>query len=83
MVKRPVFEKYRAIIIFGPPGVGKGTQAKFLAEDKNYFHLSTGEMFRSLKTDPRMKGSLIERKITDLIDRGCFVSDDLTIDLLF
>ena len=83
MVKNKGPKKYPAILIFGPPGVGKGTQAKLLADgDKKYFHFSTGDMFRNLKQGA-LAGSPIERKITELISGGNFVPDDLTIDLLY
>jgi adenylate kinase len=77
-------QKYKAILIFGPPGSGKGTQAKILAEkDKRYFHFSTGDMFRSLKNDPTMKSSEIGKKVTELISGGNFVPDNLTIELFY
>lgn len=76
-------QKYDAILIFGAPGCGKGTQAKLLAEDKQYFHFSTGDMFRSLKNDPQMKDSEIGRKVTELIAGGNFVPDNLTIELFY
>ncbi len=75
--------KYKAILIFGPPGCGKGTQAKLLADDSRYFHFSTGDMFRSLKNDPVMKDSQIGKKVTELISGGNFVPDNLTIELLY
>jgi adenylate kinase len=75
--------KYKAILIFGPPGSGKGTQAKLITEDKKYFHFSTGDMFRSLKTDPEMKDSTIGKKVAELISGGNFVPDDLTIELFY
>lgn len=76
-------ERYRAILIFGPPGVGKGTQAKLLGNDKRYLHFSTGEMFRALKDNPRMKDSDLAIKINNLISGGNFVPDDLTIELFY
>jgi adenylate kinase len=81
--KENKFEKYKAILIFGPPGVGKGTQAKLLAESNEvFFHFSTGEMFRDLKKGS-LAGSQIEKKVSTLIDNGNFVPDDLTVDLLY
>jgi adenylate kinase len=77
------FEKYKAILIFGPPGVGKGTQAKLLGQDKRYLHFSTGEMFRALKDNPRMKNTDLAKKVQDLISGGNFVPDDLTIELFY
>jgi adenylate kinase len=75
--------RYRAILIFGPPGSGKGTQAKLLAKDSRYFHFSTGDMFRSLKSNPEMKDSEIGKKISALISGGNFVPDDLTVELFY
>jgi len=76
--------KYSAILIFGPPGIGKGTQAKLLAENnKKYFHFSTGEMFRALKENPEMSESKIGKKVAELIEDGNFVPDDPTIELFF
>lgn len=66
------------IIIFGPPGVGKGTQAKLLASKLNLFHLSTGDMLReAVKT-----GTEIGKKVKSILDSGQLVSDDIMISLI-
>ncbi len=70
-------QKYDAIILFGPPGVGKGTQGKILDERGGYFHFSSGEMFRSLDSSTGLG-----RKVKTLIDRGNYVPDKETIDLV-
>ena len=60
------------IILFGPPGAGKGTQAQFIVKKHNYFQLSTGNLLREevkLKTP-------IGTEIEKLISNGKFVSDD-------
>lgn len=75
--------KYKAIIIFGPPGIGKGTQAKLLGKISNFLHFSTGEMFRALKNDPNMKDTEIAKKVAETINAGHLVSDSLTIELFF
>jgi adenylate kinase len=65
------------IILFGPPGAGKGTQAQFIVKKHNYFQLSTGNLLRNevkLKTP-------IGTDIEKLISNGKFVSDD-TVNLL-
>jgi adenylate kinase len=76
-------DEYKAILVFGPPGIGKGTQAKLLAENPKYFHFSTGEMFRALKKNPEMRDSEIGKKVAELIEGGNFVPDDLTIQLFY
>ena len=66
------------IILFGPPGAGKGTQAQFIVKKHNYFQLSTGNLLREevkLKTD---LGSEVEK----LISNGKFVSDETVNTLL-
>jgi len=67
--------------MFGPPGIGKGTQAKLLGNLNKFFHFSTGDMFRGMKTDPNMKESEIAKKVASLIDSGHFVPDELTVEL--
>ena len=66
------------IILFGPPGAGKGTQAQFIVNKHNYFQLSTGDL---LRTEVKKKTSLgIE--IEKLITSGRFVSDEVVNKLL-
>ena len=66
------------IILFGPPGAGKGTQAQFIVNKHNYFQLSTGDL---LRTEVKKKTSLgIE--IEKLISSGKFVSDEVVNELL-
>ena len=65
------------IILFGPPGAGKGTQAQFIVKKHNYFQLSTGNLLREevkLKTP-------IGAEIDKLISNGKFVSD-VTVNVL-
>jgi adenylate kinase len=71
-------QKYKAILIFGPPGAGKGTQAKLISDNKKYFHFSTGDMFRSMDRE-----SETGKKIHELISGGNFVPDELTVKLFF
>jgi adenylate kinase len=74
---------YKAILIFGPPGIGKGTQAKLLGKLNCFFHFSTGEMFRAVKNDPAMRNSEIGKEIISTMDQGKLISDKLTTDLFF
>ena len=66
------------IILFGPPGAGKGTQAQFIVKKHNYFQLSTGNLLRD---EVKFKTSL-GSKIEELISNGKFVSDETVNTLL-
>ena len=66
------------LILFGPPGAGKGTQAKYLVKKLNNFQISTGEMLRN----EIQKNSSIGRKIIDDMNHGKFVSDDIVNSLI-
>ena len=63
------------IILFGPPGAGKGTQAQFIVKKHNYFQLSTGNLLRE---EVKLKTSLGE-EIETLISNGKFASDEIVI----
>ena len=66
------------LIIFGPPGAGKGTQSNFIAKKYNLFQLSTGEILREQikkKTD-------LGTKISPVINSGSFVSDEIVSELI-
>jgi adenylate kinase len=65
------------IILFGPPGAGKGTQAQFIVKKHNYFHLSTGNLLRE---EVKLKTPL-GTEIETLISNGKFASDE-TVNLL-
>ena len=66
------------IILFGPPGAGKGTQAKFLVKKTNGYQVSTGEMLRH----EIQKNSVIGKMITHDMDQGKFVSDEIVNQLI-
>ncbi len=66
------------IVIFGPPGAGKGTQAKFLVKKFNSYQVSTGEMLR----DEIEKDTEIGKKIITNMNDGKFVDDEIVNKLL-
>jgi adenylate kinase len=66
--------RYRVVLLFGAPGVGKGTQGQRLRQLPHFAHLSTGEMFRSL--DPK---SPLGQEVRGFTERGELVPDELTI----
>ena len=66
------------IIIFGPPGAGKGTQAKNLVKKLNSFQVSTGDMLR----EEIKKDSEIGKKIINNMNNGKFVEDEIVNKLL-
>ena len=66
------------IILLGPPGAGKGTQAKRLVDARGMVQLSTGDMLREAKTS----GTEMGRKVAAVMDRGDLVTDDIVIGLI-
>ena len=66
------------LILFGPPGAGKGTQAQYLAQKYNYYQLSTGDLLRS---EIQNKTS-IGNQISEIIGRGEMVTDDIVDTLI-
>jgi adenylate kinase len=66
------------IILLGPPGAGKGTQAKRLQDARNMVQLSTGDMLREARTS----GTDMGRKVARVLDEGGLVTDDIVIGLI-
>ena len=66
------------IILFGPPGAGKGTQSKYLVQKLNAFQISTGDLLR----DEIKKNSDIGKAIIDDMNDGKFVSDEIVNKLI-
>ena len=66
------------LILFGPPGSGKGTQAKNLEKKLNNFQISTGEMLR----DEIKKDTEIGKKIINNMNEGKFVNDEIVNKLM-
>lgn len=69
-------DRYRSILLFGAPGVGKGTQGKILGTIPGFYHMSTGEMFRSLDDTSKL-GHIFH----EFSSRGELVPDEVTINL--
>ncbi|HEY9601452.1 MAG TPA: adenylate kinase [Allocoleopsis sp.] len=66
------------LIFLGPPGAGKGTQAKLLSEQLNIPHISTGDILRSAVAQATPLG----QKAKEYMDRGELVPDELLLDLI-
>jgi len=66
------------IILMGPPGAGKGTQARYLVENRGMVQLSTGDMLREAKDS----GSEMGKVVADVMARGALVTDEIVIGLI-
>jgi adenylate kinase len=66
------------LILFGPPGSGKGTQAAKLIEKYNLLHISTGDLFRAEISN----GTALGLEAKSYIDKGALVPDSVTVNML-
>ncbi|WP_299943261.1 adenylate kinase [uncultured Ruegeria sp.] len=66
------------IILLGPPGAGKGTQARHLVETRGMIQLSTGDMLREARTS----GTEMGKKVAAIMDAGKLVTDEIVIGLI-
>ena len=66
------------IILLGPPGAGKGTQAGFLVEERGMVQLSTGDMLRAAKDSGTEMGKIV----ADVMASGALVTDEIVIGLI-
>ncbi len=66
------------IILLGPPGAGKGTQARILVDERQMVQLSTGDMLREARTSGTEMGKIV----ADVMDRGDLVTDEIVIGLI-
>lgn len=69
-------DPFRSILIFGPPGSGKGTLGKFLSSAGNHYHLSSGAIFRGLSPDSAA-GKIFHKYAVE----GKLVPDEVTIEI--
>ncbi|KRW96396.1 adenylate kinase [Paracoccus sp. MKU1] len=66
------------IILLGPPGAGKGTQARRLIDERGLVQLSTGDMLR----EARNSGTEMGKRVAEVMDRGELVTDEIVIGLI-
>ncbi|NRB01021.1 MAG: adenylate kinase [Rhodobacteraceae bacterium] len=66
------------IILLGPPGAGKGTQAQKLVDERGMIQLSTGDMLRAARTS----GTDMGKRVAEVMDRGDLVTDEIVIGLI-
>lgn len=66
------------IVLLGPPGSGKGTQASFLKEKFNFFHISTGDLIR----EEIQNNTALGKKLQEFFSKGLLVPDALVIEIL-
>ncbi len=80
MAEEPIISKYqepfRCILLFGPPGSGKGTIGKFLSSAGNHFHLSSGDIFRGLSPESPA-GQLYHTYAS----KGLLIPDEITLEI--
>jgi adenylate kinase len=72
----PARERYKTVLLFGPPGAGKGTQGKILGKIPGFYHLACGDVFRSIDIN-----SPLGKAFYEYSSRGELVPDDLTIEM--
>ncbi len=65
-------------ILFGPPGAGKGTQAKLLVDKYNFLHISTGDLLRAEINS----GSELGKNAKTLIEKGDLVPDEIVVEMI-
>ena len=68
----------KRVVLLGPPGAGKGTQATRIAEKYNILHISTGDIFRANVKE----GTPLGKKAKEYMDQGLLVPDELVCDLV-
>jgi len=69
-------DRFKAVLLFGAPGAGKGTQGRILGAIPGFFHLSCGDVFRTIDIH-----SDVGRVVYEYSSRGALVPDDVTLEL--
>lgn len=69
-------QRYQTILLFGAPGAGKGTQGKIIGQIPGFYHLSCGDVFRTMDT-----GSKIGKIFMEYSSRGELVPDEVTVQM--
>src|SRR5262245_46307142 len=68
--------RYPCVLLFGAPGVGKGTQGKLLGQVPGFVHMASGDIFRSLD-----RSSELGRKFQEYSSKGLLVPDEVTVSV--
>jgi adenylate kinase len=78
MVKKSQSRVEKGIVIFGPPGVGKGAQANIITRKSGLVHLSTGDLIR----EEIRAGTELGRRVKEAVDRGQFADDETVLKVV-
>lgn len=70
--------RFHHIVLFGPPGAGKGAQAEILSHEFHFIHLSTGDVIR----DEIKKGTELGRRVQAAVERGEFADDQTVLEII-
>ncbi len=80
--EKPAARQIWRLVLLGPPGVGKGTQAELLCAHLGVCHLSTGDVFRACRALPAPERAPAINAALELMERGELVSDEVVMDVI-